>query len=91
MDATRCLNSTDDELFAAVANGDQTAFSELYDRFAPHVFGRVRSQLADPLRAEEVTREVFLDFWRRAPRIDRSTATVSTWLFTTEHGRPSVS
>ena len=89
MDTARCANSTDDELLAAVAGGDRDAFSELYDRFAPHVFARVRSQVSDLLRVDEITRDVFLDFWRQAPRLDRGAGSVATWLFTTEHAGAS--
>ncbi|WP_411698913.1 sigma factor [Conyzicola sp.] len=82
MDLARYISSTDDELLAEVAKGDQTAFGELYDRFAPHVFARVRQQIADRKLADEMVLEVFLEFWRQAPRLDRSVGRVATWLFT---------
>jgi len=89
VETTRCENSTDDELLVAVANGDTTAFAELYDRFAPHVFGRAQTRVADTLAAEDLTREVFLEFWRQAPTLRRGAGSVADWLFATEHARPS--
>ncbi|GAB3605060.1 hypothetical protein GCM10027413_04690 [Conyzicola nivalis] len=83
MDTAHCVNSTDDELLVAVAKGDQNAFAELYDRFAPLVFARARSQISDGRLAEEMVVDVFLEFWRQAPRLDRTVGRVASWLFTT--------
>ena len=74
--------STNDELAAAVALGDQGAFAELYDRLAPEIFGRVMNQVDDAAAAEEIVANVFLEFWRQAPRLDRFPGGVSAWLLT---------
>jgi RNA polymerase sigma-70 factor (ECF subfamily) len=89
METTRCADSTDDELLVAVANGDMSAFAELYDRFAPQVFGRARTRAADTLAAEDVTREVFLEFWRQAPTLHRRPGSVADWLLDTGREHPS--
>jgi len=81
MDITLCLNSRDDELLSAVAEGDHDAFAEIYDRFAPYVFGRASDEAADSAGAYEMARSVFLDFWRQAPRLDRAKENVADWLF----------
>jgi len=47
------LNS-DEQVLARVARGDEAAFEVLYDRFAPAVYGMVRSVLRDPAQSEEV-------------------------------------
>jgi len=83
MDSTLCMNSRDDELLAAVAKGDHDAFSEIYDRFAPHVLARAITLIADSRRAEEIVLAVFVEFWRQAPLLDRSRANVAAWLFDT--------
>jgi RNA polymerase sigma-70 factor (ECF subfamily) len=83
MDSTLCVNSTDDELLVAVARGDRNAFSELYDRFAPHVLARVKNQIDDGGLAEEMVLDVFLEFWRQAPRLERSLGRAASWLLTT--------
>jgi len=87
MDITLCLASRDDELLAAVAEGDQDAFAELYDRFAPHVFARARGLDDDPGRADGIVLDVFLDFWRQAALLDRAKTDVATWMFATPHLR----
>jgi RNA polymerase sigma-70 factor (ECF subfamily) len=81
--------STDDELAAAVANGDRNAFAEIYDRMAPRVLGRVMADIADARLAEELVVHTFVEFWRQAPRIDRSRGSTATWLLTAARARPA--
>jgi len=87
MDITLCLASRDDELLTAVADGDHDAFAELYDRFAPHVYARANGLSADAKQAHGIVLDVFLDFWRQAPRLDRAKTDVATWMFATPHLR----
>lgn len=83
MDSKPCYDSRDDELLAAVARGDRDAFSELYDRFAPYVYARANTPVADARRAEEIVSAVFVELWRQAPRLDRSRSAVVAWLLDT--------
>jgi len=71
---------SDAELLEAMAEGEQDALSELYDRFAANLLalaGRVLHNSAD---AEEVLQEVFIHAWNRADRYDPGRSSVSTWL-----------
>jgi len=86
---TLCSNSRDDELLAAVAQGDRDAFAELYDRFAPHVCARVRDRIADSRLADDAVLRLFVEFWRQAPRLNRARADVATWLSAMAHVRPA--
>jgi RNA polymerase sigma-70 factor (ECF subfamily) len=88
MDIASYRSSTDDELAAAVANGDRAAFAEIYDRLAPRVLGRVMAEIADTRLAEELVFHTFVEFWRQAPRIDRSRGSAAAWLFTAARARP---
>jgi len=80
MNTALFLHSRDDELLAAVAEGDREAFAELYDRFAPHVFARASSQAADSRSAGDVVRDLFVEFWRQAPQLHSAKANVAAWL-----------
>lgn len=70
----------DAELLGAVAEGDQEALSELYDRFSSNLLALAGRILHNPADAEEVLQEVFSHVWNRADRYDPSRSSVSTWL-----------
>ena len=63
---------TSEDLLGRVAQGDQQAFAELYDRTASRVFGLVKRLLRDHAQSEEVTQEIFLEIWQTATRYDPS-------------------
>ena len=75
------LNS-DEQVLARVARGDEAAFEVLYDRFAPAVYGMVRSVLRDPAQSEEVAQEVLVEIWRTAARFDSGRGSTRSWIFT---------
>ena len=50
----------DDELVARVLTGETEAFSELYERYLPRVFGYVRKRLSNRADTEECVQEVFI-------------------------------
>ena len=75
------------ELLERVAQGDQQAFSHLYDLIAPRVLGIVKRLLRDHSQSEEVTQEVFLEIWQTAPRFDQKKGSASAWILTMAHRR----
>ncbi|ARJ05214.1 RNA polymerase subunit sigma [Humibacter sp. BT305] len=76
-----------EDLMAGIAQGDQEAFSALYDRTASRVLGLVQRLLIDHAQSEEVTQEVFLEVWRTAPRFDATRGSTMSWLLTMGHRR----
>lgn len=58
---------TVESLVARVAGGDRDAMEGLYGELGGAVFGLARRMLRDPALAEQVTRDVFVEIWRRAP------------------------
>lgn len=79
--------SSDEELLGRVARGDQDAFSTLYDRLAPQVYGVIRRVLRDPAQSEEVAQEVLVEVWRTAARFDGERGRATTWILTMAHRR----
>jgi len=79
--------ATPAELLERVAQGDQAAFSDLYDQLAPRVLGLVIRVLKDHSQSEEVTQEIFLEVWQTASRFDPNKGGASTWLLTMAHRR----
>lgn len=75
------------DLLQRVAQGDQRAFSELYDLITPRMLGLVRHVLKDHAQSEEVVQEVLLEIWQTAPRFDPNKGKAVTWMLTMAHRR----
>ncbi len=84
---TRPGEVSDADLLARTARGDTAAFSALYDRISPWVFGLVRRILRNPAQSEEVTQEVMIDVWRTAARYDATRGSAHSWILTIAHRR----
>ena len=78
---------SDGDLLTLTATGDTAAFSALYDRVVPWVFGLVRRILRNPAQSEEVTQEIMLDVWRTATRYDADRGSAHAWILTIAHRR----
>jgi len=76
-----------DSLLLRVAQGDQRAFSDFYDRTAARALGLIRRLLVDAAQSEEVAQEVFLEAWQSAARFDPNKGRALTWLLTMAHRR----
>jgi len=74
----------DVDLVRQVAAGDEAAFAELYDLYAPPVYNYLLRLVNEPPIAEEILQEVFLALWRSA-RGFRAEAQVKTWLLRIAH------
>lgn len=67
-------------LMEQVKRGDDDAFAELRERYAPRVFGFFCRQLRDRGDAEDLTQEVFLRLYRSRLRY-QPRARFATWIF----------
>jgi RNA polymerase sigma-70 factor (ECF subfamily) len=73
-----------DELLAAKAVDDFTAFSELYRRYLNPIYGFIRSQIPDDTVAEDITAHVFFKALSSASTF-RGDGTYRSWLFRIAH------
>ncbi len=64
----------------AIADGDQAAFAELYDEFAPRLLGLIARILGRREEAEDVLPEVFREVWSAAGRFDPALSSLDFWL-----------
>jgi RNA polymerase sigma-70 factor (ECF subfamily) len=74
-------------LLDSVASGDQSAFSQLYDRMQPRVLGLAMRILRDSGHAEEVAQEVFLEVWQSANQFDGDKGSATGWILRKTHSR----
>ena len=82
-DAPRSAES----LLTDVAQGDDSAFAQLYDVLGRGVFGTCLGVLRDPDHAAEVAQEVWVEVWRTAARFDAARGSARTWALTLAHRR----
>ena len=68
-------------LLLRVAHRDQTALSELYDRYARVLYAVAFKSLRSAEESEEVVLDVFAQVWRTAARYDVDKGRVDSWLF----------
>ena len=76
-----------DALVAGVADGDQRAFSQLYDALSPLAYGVIIQILGDNSLAEEVLQEVFVEVWNKARSFDPDRGRARTWVGRIAHSR----
>ena len=69
----------DKQLMARVAQGDQLAFSALYDRLSGPLYSLGLKMLGDAAEAEDALQEICLQIWRRAATYDSARSSVFTW------------
>ncbi|CAN5281237.1 sigma-70 family RNA polymerase sigma factor [soil metagenome] len=72
---------TDGQLIAQIAQGDRTAFEELYRRYARAVLGLALLRLGDRGRAEDAAQEAFVAIWRSARTYDPRRGRGAPWLY----------
>ena len=70
------------ELMAAIARGDQEAFTAFYDQTHRLVFGLALRILGNRETAEEVTTDIYMQVWRQAAQFEAMRGTVLSWLMT---------
>ena len=53
------------ELLLLLANGDEFAFTEIYNYYWKNLFSVASLKLNNPSEAEELVQDIFLDLWKR--------------------------
>lgn len=71
--------TADRQLIQRVAQGDQEAFSALYDRLSKPLFSLALEMLGDAAEAEDALQEICLQIWRRAATYDPTRSSVFSW------------
>ncbi|QXJ19526.1 sigma-70 family RNA polymerase sigma factor [Actinomadura graeca] len=87
MDAPRPAPAGDEDLRARLAAGDEQALGEVYDLYAPLVYGLARRVTGDREAAHDVTQEVFAGLWERPLAFDPGRGSLRGWIATLAHRR----
>lgn len=68
-----------EELLNGVARRDSAALGELYDRFAPRLYGLIAHIVPSP-HAEQILQEIFQRLWSKGPALREAGGSVAAWL-----------
>ena len=74
-------HSDESQWMTQIAQQNQSALSQLYDRYAQIIYSIAYRSLGSVEESEEVLMDVFGQVWRTADRYDQAKARVDTWLF----------
>lgn len=69
----------DAQLIEQVGNGDQEAFSQLYDRLSPGLYSMALKIMTDAADAQDALQDAFAHIWRKAATYDRARSSGFTW------------
>ena len=69
------------------ADRDRTAFTELFDFFAPRIKAYLRRLGLEDGAAEDIAQDVMIVLWHKAHLFDPSKSSLSTWLFRVARNR----
>lgn len=77
----------DRELAKRLVAGDEDALAEIYDQYAPVVFGLARWLSGDRGVAEDITQDVFVGLWRSPEDFDPDQSSLRAHLAVTAYHR----
>lgn len=80
-------NGADSALVARVAQRDERAFEELYDRHGASVESVARRVLRDPALAQDVVQETFAGLWTAPDKFSPDRGSLRSFLVTVAHRR----
>jgi RNA polymerase sigma factor (sigma-70 family) len=63
---------SDDQLWNHLIDGEEAAFSKLFERYYPTLLGYGKSFITDADRVQDCTQDVFADIWLYRASLDRS-------------------
>ena len=71
---------TGSDLMRDFLRKDPRAAQEMYERFAPRVFGLGLVMLGNPSHAEDLVQDTFVKVWRKAESFDAKRGSLDTWV-----------
>jgi RNA polymerase sigma-70 factor, ECF subfamily len=62
------------------AGRDPSAAGELYQRFAPRIYGMGKAMLGTEAQAQELVKDTFVNLWRQAAGFDPGRGSLDQWV-----------
>ena len=75
------------QLAAALGRREESALTELYDRYGRTVYALTLRILGDPGMAEEISLDAFWQVWQQIDRFNAERGSLPSWLFTIARSR----
>jgi RNA polymerase sigma-70 factor, ECF subfamily len=77
----------DQQLMVRIAQGDQMAFSALYDRLSGPLYSLALKMLGEAAEAEDALQEVCMQIWSRGANYDPTKSSVFSWAVLLTRGK----
>lgn len=77
---------TDNELFSLLSKDDYSAYTEIYDRYAPLLYMHAYKRLKNREEAKDIIQELFITIWERRSEIELKSS-LSAYLYTSIRNR----
>ena len=77
----------DAALLRRMADGDKSAFAELYDRFSRPLYATALRIVSDPAEAQDITHDAFLALWEKAAVFESERGSAFAWAVTLVRNR----
>lgn len=88
VDSPSLPDSSDEQLLDLLAAGaDQSALSELYDRYQAQMYGLAMRITGEASLAQDAVQDAFLGIWRNAARFSAQRGSPRTWMLSITHHR----
>ena len=85
--STQPSHPSDIDLIMQVRAGDQAAFAQLYERYAPAIYRYIYYRVGEAELAEDLRSEVFLRMFEDLDRYEDRGWPLSAWLYRIAHDR----
>src|SRR4051794_33556496 len=77
----------DNRLMVRMANGDKSAFAEIYDRFSRPLYATALRVVNDATEAQDIVHDAFISLWEKAASFDTTRGSPFAWAVTLVRNR----
>jgi RNA polymerase sigma factor (sigma-70 family) len=75
------INSTDQQLWRSLRDGDESAFTAIFDRYHRTLYNYGNKLVSDSALTEDAVQEVFIDVWRMRATLSEDINSIKFYLY----------